>query len=317
MKINEQANIVFMGSSEFGLPILNALNNEFGIKCVVTLPDKPQGRGLKLIPTPIKKRALELNIPVLQPEKLKDEEFITQLKSYEPDIICVIAFRILPKIVYEIPSIGTFNIHPSLLPKYRGAAPLNWTILNGDSETAITSFLLQDKLDAGDIILQKKYNIPDGWTAGDLYDFMSKESVSFGIDTCKKLLAGDFVPLKQDDTQATPAPKLFAENSEINWKQDSRTIRNFIHGHSPNPGAWTLFQGKRLKIYRVEYSESGKGEAGTYIIDKNKFHVHCKTGTISLLEFQLPDKKAVTFKQFINGYRGKKVGKMGNNNELE
>lgn len=311
MKEDKEIKIVFMGTSGFAIPALEALHSEFGIKCLVTLPDKPQGRGRKPVPTPVKNTAEQLELPVLQPEYLKDEEFIDALKSIEPDIICVVAFRILPKIVYEIPQIGTFNIHPSLLPKYRGAAPINWTIINGERETGISSFLLQDKIDAGDIILQKKYEVKENWTAGDLHDFLSKESAHFAVETCRALLSDSFRPLKQDESQASSAPKLFAEKSEINWKNSAINVRNFIHGHSPIPGAWTIFHGKRFKIFRVLCKEKANGGPGTFHIDKNNFTVNCETGAISLLEFQLPDKKLSSFKQFRNGYRGEKEGKFG------
>lgn len=300
-----------MGTSSFAIPALKALHSEFGIKCLVTLLDKPQGRGRKPVPTPIKNTAEQLELPILQPENLKDEEFIDALKSIEPDIICVVAFRILPKIIYEIPRIGTFNIHPSLLPKYRGAAPINWTIINGERETGISSFLLQDKIDAGDIILQKKYEVKENWTAGDLHDFLSKESAPFAVGTCRALLSDSFRPLRQDESKASSAPKLFAEKSEINWNNSAINVRNFIHGHSPIPGAWTIFHGKRFKIFRVQCEKKANGVPGTFHIDKNNFTVNCETGAISLLEFQLPDKKLSSFKQFINGYRGGKEGKFG------
>ena len=242
--------IIFMGTPEFAVPTLEAIHKEFGVRAVVTVPDKPKGRGKKMLPSPVKLKALELGLPVLQPEKLKDESFYKELKQYNPDIMAVVAFRILPESIFEMANIGTFNIHGSLLPKYRGAAPINWAIINGDKESGLTSFLLKKIVDTGDMLLQNPVKIPEGSTAGDLHDMLMPVSAKLAVDTIKLLLDGDYQLMPQDNSKASPAPKIFREQCEINFAQHARDLRNYIHGVSPVPGAWTIWNGKRLKILR-------------------------------------------------------------------
>jgi methionyl-tRNA formyltransferase len=321
MNLVEKPSIIFMGTPEFAVPSLELLHREYGVKAVVTVPDKQQGRGMKMQPSPVKQKAIELNIPVLQPEKLKNEEFLIELTKLKPDIIVVIAFKILPKEIFDIPSIAIFNIHPSLLPKYRGAAPINRTIINGDKETGLTSFIVQLKIDTGDILFQKKYQIHDGFTAGDLHDFLMPEAAQMTIETCRLLLSGDYTPLKQDDTLATPAPKIFTENCKIDWNESAEKLKNFIHGVSPFPGAWTIWEGKRLKILRVKYnintnetqtltgSQSLSNNAGSYLIENKNFIVYCGNDFIILTEIQPEGKKAMMAEDFLRGYRGKMNGK--------
>lgn len=297
-----------MGTPEFAVPTLELINSELGVKAVVTVPDKPQGRGLKLKPSPVKEKALELKIPILQPESLKDESFINELKSFSPDIIIVIAFRILPPQVYTLSKIGTFNIHASLLPKYRGAAPINWAIINGEEETGLTSFLLQEKVDTGDILLQQSVRIPENTTAGELHDILMKLAPQFTLDTCNLLLSGKYYTQKQDNSKVTSAPKIHPDFCKINWNSDARTIRNFIHGLSPYPGAWTILNGKRLKILKVEYCQCGTGVSGSFLMSDNHFNVQCLKGIISLVQLQMEGKKAMTTAEFLNGYRGDKSG---------
>lgn len=306
---NIKPNIVFMGTPEFAVPTLVNLNERYGVKVVVTVPDKPQGRGKKVLPSEVKNKAVELGIPVLQPERLKDENFINELKDYTPDIIVVLAFRILPEEVFSISKIATFNIHASLLPKYRGAAPINWAIINGEKTTGLTSFILEKKVDTGNILLQKTIDIPDGATAGDLHDLMMPEAAQMAIDTCNLLLTGDYKLMKQDDNLATPAPKIFPDLCKINWNQHAEVIRNFIHGLSPFPGAWTIWNGVRLKILRVEFSCCGKSESGRFSIMDVAMNVQCEKGIISLQEIQLPGKRPMRIQEFLRGYRGEKFGK--------
>jgi len=308
MSIKDKLNIVFMGTPEFAVPSLELLQKEFGVRAIVTVPDKPQGRGMKTHPSPIKQKAMELDIPVLQPEKLKNEDFLAELKNIEPDIIVVIAFKILPKEIFDIPKIAIFNIHPSLLPKYRGAAPINWTIINGEKETGLTSFLIQEKIDTGDILFQNKYDIPNGFTAGDLYDFLMPEAAKMTIETCRLLLSGNYTPMKQDDSLATPAPKIFAENCKIDWNETAKKIMNFINGVSPVPGAWTIWNNKRLKILRVKYYPETINNPSSYIIYNNKFIIACGNDSLSLLEIQPEGKKAMKVTDFLRGYRGDNKG---------
>ncbi len=302
-------NIIFMGSPDFSVPSLEAVHNEFGVKAVVTVPDKPKGRGRKLQPSPVKQKAEEHRIPVMQPEKLKDEKFIEEFSTYEPDIIVVVAFRILPPEIYEQARIGAFNIHASLLPKYRGAAPVNWAIINGETTTGVTSFLLQRKVDTGEILLQDSIDIPENTTAGDLRDMLMPKAAEMSVDTCRLLISGNYKTYPQDDSKAAPAPKIFTEECEINWNQHARNLSNFINGVSPIPGAWTNWEHKRLKILRSAYSSCGVGVPGEFAIHGINMTVQCGKGKISVLELQLQGKKPMKIQEFLQGWRGEKKGK--------
>jgi len=306
---NSVPNIIFMGTPEFAVPTLVKLHETLTVKAVVTVPDKPKGRGKKVLPSEVKVKAEELCIPILQPEKLKDENFINELEIYKPDIIVVLAFRILPEEVFSVSKMATFNIHASLLPKYRGAAPINWAIINGEKTTGLTSFILEKKVDTGNVLLQKAIDIPEGATAGDLHDLMMPEAAQMAVDTCNLLLSGEYQLIKQDDTLATPAPKIFPEFCIINWNQHAEIVKNFIHGLSPFPGAWTMWNGERLKILRVEFSACGKGIPGTFSINDNSMNVECDKGIIQLHEIQLPGKRPMKIQDFLRGYRGNSTGK--------
>lgn len=305
----DKPKIVFMGTPEFAVPTLESVHQEFGVSHVVTLPDKPKGRGQKLIPTPVKQKSEELGIPVLQPESLKDPDFILELEEIAPDIMLVLAFRILPEAVYSISKIATFNIHGSLLPKYRGAAPINWAIINGDKITGLTSFILKKKVDTGDMLLQDSMEVPENFTAGDLHDALMPMAAQMGVNTIKILLSGEFKPFPQQETEATPAPKIFREGCKAEWNQHARTLRNFIHGVSPIPGCWSEWNGKRLKILRVEYTACGVGEPGEFQITDDKILVQCGKGVLSLIEIQPQGKKVMKTRDFLKGYRGEKNGK--------
>ncbi len=297
-----------MGTPEFAIPALERLHSEFVVECVVTIPDKPRGRGQVLVPSAIKLKALELSLPVLQPESMKDENFLRELSEYNPDIIVVIAFRILPPSVFKLAKLGTFNIHASLLPKYRGAAPINWAIINGEKQTGLTSFLLEEKVDTGKIILQNSIDIPEGATAGDLHDLLMPMAAALAVDTCRLIIEGKYSPIIQDNTLATPAPKLFREQCKINWEQDAEKLRNFINGVSPIPGAWFDWDGKRYKVLRVNYSAQDLGPPGSFFIENNKLNVYCDKGIITILEIQPQDKKPMMIEDFLRGYRGEISG---------
>lgn len=303
----EKPSIVFMGTPEFSVPALEKIHSLFGIKAVVTVPDKPSGRGQKMTSPAVKIRAEELGLPVLQPEKLKEPAFVTALKDLNPDIIVVIAFRILPEEVYSIARLGSFNIHASLLPAYRGAAPINRAIINGDNKTGLTSFILKKEVDTGDILLQKEIPITPGMTAGDLHDMMMPLAADLSIETIDILLNGNYTALPQDTSLASPAPKIFPEQCEINWENDAVSVRNFIHGMSPIPGAWSIWNGKRLKIYRVTKINK-TGEPGTFNISPENFEVNCKDGCLLITEMQLEGKKSMKTKDFLVGYRGETKG---------
>lgn len=310
--------IVFMGTPKFAIPALEALNEKYDVKAVVTATDKPQGRGHKTLPSEIKVKALELGIPVLQPEKLKDEEFIDEIKRINPDIIVVIAFRILPREVYSLAKLACFNIHGSLLPKYRGAAPINWTIINGDKLTGLTSFLLQDKVDTGEMLLQSVIPIPDGATAGDLHDLLSPLSAKLAVDTCELIASGNFKTIPQIDSEASPAPKIFSHSAQINFEMNAEQVRNFIHGFSPVPGAWTMWNGKLLKILRADFElcqcelPNGVDKLESpyqFFIDKDNFAVKCGHGVIYIKEMQAEGKKAMKTIDFLRGYKGEPFGR--------
>jgi methionyl-tRNA formyltransferase len=301
--------IVFMATPEFAVPTLESVHEKFGVSHVVTLPDKPKGRGQKLIPTPIKQKAEELAIPVIQPELLKDPNFIKELEDIAPDIILVLAFRILPEAVYSIAKIATFNIHGSLLPKYRGAAPINWAIINGDKQTGLTSFILKKKVDTGDMLMQDSMEIPENFTAGDLHNALMPMSAKLAVSTIDLLKSGEYSPYPQQETEASPAPKLFRDGCKAQWNQHARTLRNFIHGVSPIPGAWTDWDGKRLKILRSEYTACGVGNPGEFHIVDGKLLVQCGKGVLSLTEIQPQGKKVMLTSDFLKGYRGESQGK--------
>lgn len=304
----EKPSIVFMGTPEFGIPAFKRIHKEYGIKAVVTAPDKPKGRGKKVLPSPIKTLAIELGIPILQPEKLKDETFLKQLRELEPDIIVVIAFRILPEKVWGASKIGTFNIHASMLPNYRGAAPINWAIIKGEKTTGLTSFLLAQKVDTGEIMIQEKIKIPDGATAGDLHDLMMPTAADIALRTCKMLVSGDYSVYKQDHSKATPAPKIFPDFCKIKWDIPAEDLRNFIHGLSPYPGAWTMWNGKRLKLIRTTFTNSGTGKPGSYFIENDQLFVYAKQGLLKVIELQVQGKKAMKTPDFLKGYRGEGFG---------
>ena len=305
----DKPSIIYMGTPEFAVPALVALHEKYTVRAVVTIPDKPKGRGKKLAASAVKEKAQELGIPVLQPELLKDQAFIDELKAYKPDIMAVLAFRILPESVYSISKIATFNIHGSLLPKYRGAAPINHAILNGDKVSGLTSFVLEKQVDTGQILIKRPVDIPDGSTAGDLHDMLMPVAAKLGLDTCELLLSGDYTLLSQDDSEATPAPKVFRENCGIIWNAPAEQVRNFIHSVSPSPAAWTLWEGQRLKIMRVDFAADGSGTPGEFKIEDGQFIVQCGKGSVSLIEIQVQGKKKMNTVDFLRGYRGDTSGK--------
>lgn len=296
--------IAFMGNPEFAVPTLELLHQNFRVSVVVTNPDKPSGRGLKLKPTPVKIKAIELGIPILQPTKLKDSDFIRQLKEIQPDIIVVVAFKILPVEVFSLATIASFNVHPSLLPKYRGPAPINWQIINGEMITGVTTFILQEQVDSGNILLQHNYEIPDGWTAGELNDFLARRGAELAVETCNILLSGNYSLIPQDEAKATKAPKIFPEQCQIDWTKSARVLRNFIHGVSPTPGAWTLFNGKRFKIYKCHFLEDTHNyNTGRFIQLNGRLAITCSNGFIFPIQVQIEGGKIVSSDDFLRGYK--------------
>jgi methionyl-tRNA formyltransferase len=311
---DEPMNLIFMGTPDFAVPALELLHAQFGVKAVVTVPDKPAGRGQKLQPSAVKSAALALEIPVLQPVSLRDEAFRTELAALRPDIICVIAFRILPASTYSLARLGAFNVHASLLPKFRGAAPIQRAIIAGETESGVTSFLLNDIVDTGSVILRKRTDIPDGMTAGELYAALMPLAAAAAAETCEALLRGAR-PEPQNDAEATPAPKIFREQCLIDWSQPARAVRNFIHGVSPTPCAWTLLDGKRLKIFRCriveEFPLSVDFRAAEFDMQDGRFIVGCGGGAVELVLVQPEGKPVMDAAAFVRGRQQDRSGVFG------
>ncbi len=309
--------MVFMGTPDFAIPSLDILlKNDYEVLAVVTAPDEPKGRGYKVSAPPVKTFALEYNLKVLQPENLKDEKFIAELKSLNPDLFVVVAFRILPKEVFTIPPLGTINLHASLLPKYRGAAPINWAIINGETETGVTTFFINEKVDTGNIILQKKIKIDLDETAGEVHDKLSLLGAEALLETIKLIESGNVNPIPQDDSLATPAPKIKKEMCQINWfEKGTFQAHNFIRGLSPQPGAFTFLDGKLVKIYRTKLVpsefelKSSDLKPGQIVIDERKgeMYVICADlKPIQIVELQIEGRKKLEAGEFLKGLRLKK-----------
>ncbi len=296
-----------MGTPEFAVPALGALSqSQHQIAAVVTGEDKPSGRGKKVQPTPVNLKAQELGLTVITPNSLKSDELYERLKTIKPDLIVVIAFRILPERLFELPQYGAVNIHGSLLPKYRGAAPIHWAIINGDKETGLTSFFLKKKVDTGDMILQETIKIENDDTYDSLSRRMSEMNGPFLLKTIDLIEAGKITLSGQDDKQATPAPKLTAENCMIDFGFPASNVHNFIRGLSTTPGAYTYFRNQKIKLYKSRLPENGftgAGDSGSIILDKSRLLVKCAKAAIELLEVVPEGRQAMDGRSFINGYR--------------
>lgn len=300
--------IVFMGTPQFSVGILDALvKNNFDVVGAVTVSDKPAGRGMKLNKSAVKLYCEEKNIPVLQPISLKDSDFINELKRFEADIFIVVAFRMLPRIVWEMPKHGTFNLHASLLPDYRGSAPINWTIINGDKETGLSTFFIDDKIDTGDLILQKRMEISDDESAGELHDRMIIDGSDLVIETLNKINSGDIKTIQQQELdQNRFAPKLNRENTKIDWSIEIIKIHNLVRGLNPYPTAWSIWvnnkgEQKQVKIFKTALSNDiNNQENGLFNIGKQIFYKN-ETGTIEILEFQIEGKKKMLSKEWLVG----------------
>lgn len=301
--------IIFMGTPDFAVASLKALI-EAGeeVVAVVTGPDKPAGRGQKLHESAVKKFAVSQNIPVLQPVKLRDPEFLAELKSFNADLQVVVAFRMLPELVWNMPEKGTINVHASLLPNYRGAAPINHAIINGEKKSGVTTFLLQHEIDTGNILFSTEVEILDNDNAGDLHDKLMLAGAELLIRTVNAIKKNDIHPIPQDsiDTENLKhAPKIFKEDCLINWENDSEKIYNLIRGLSPYPTAFTHIDGKVLKIYESEIIiEKHDLKPGSYISDgKSELKFATKDGFLKLLEIQIEGKKRMSVSDFLRGYR--------------
>ena len=304
--------IVFMGTPEFSVPSLDKLlQAEYNIVGVITAPDKPAGRGMNLQQSAIKKFALEKGLKILQPEKLKDPVFLKELKSLNADMQVVVAFRMLPEVVWNMPPMGTINLHASLLPQYRGAAPINWAIINGEKETGVTTFKLQHQIDTGNILLQEEITIGEDETAGELHDRMKEIGAKLLVKTVKELVQGNLNSIPQSwsdrdgQTMLKHAPKLSTKTSKIDWTKTVDEVYNLIRGLLPYPGAFTLLNSKSLKIYKAKKEIIQPViAAGGYETDKKTFlKFACNNGYILITELQLEGKKKLTVEEFLKGYR--------------
>lgn len=304
--------IVFMGTPEFAVSSLDILyRNGFEIAGVVTAPDKPAGRGLKLQQSDVKRYALSHGMAILQPVRLKDPAFQEALRALRADIQVVVAFRMLPEAVWDMPPLGTINLHASLLPAYRGAAPIHWAIIRGETETGVSTFKLQHEIDTGAIIFSERVPIGEDETAGTLHDRLMETGASLILKTLRAIQEGHYPLQSQDGPQngalaEKTAPKLFREDGRIHWDAPTATVYNLIRGLSPYPGAWTVLNGKTLKIYRAEkIAATGKlPRPGTVSSDgKHQIHIATRDGWIALGELQLEGKKRMDTPEFLRGFR--------------
>lgn len=307
--------IVFMGTPQFAVPSLRALvANGYNVVGVITAPDKPAGRGQKLHRSEVKIAAEELELPVLQPEKLRDPAFLEALRDLQPDLGVVIAFRMLPEAVWAMPRLGTFNLHASLLPQYRGAAPINWAIINGERRTGVTTFLLNHEIDKGAILEQAETQIDPADNAGTLYERLMRIGAGLVTQTVDRIAAGDIRPREQsaaEEAELKPAPKLFRENCRIDWTWPGHRIVDFVRGLAPYPAAWTEMwragsdAPETAKLFAVRFEPAAHGEAcGTIESDaRTMIRVACADGWIAVDELQLAGKKRLSVRELLLGWR--------------
>ncbi|MBQ8715217.1 MAG: methionyl-tRNA formyltransferase [Prevotella sp.] len=305
--------IIFMGTPEFAVETLKALvENDYHVVAVVTQPDKPVGRhGSVLQPSAVKQYALEKGLPVLQPEKMKDPEFVEQLRSYHANLQVVVAFRMLPEVVWAMPEYGTFNVHAALLPQYRGAAPINWAVINGETQTGVTTFFLDHDIDTGRIIMQLPFDIPDDADVEYVYDGLMFLGADICLQTLERIITANGRPetVAQDDSSLHPAPKIFKETCEIDWSKTAKQVYDFIRGLSPYPGAWTTLiasDGKEtvLKIFKTRKTGlKTTVEKGCISIEGKTLMVAAADEWLAIDELQLAGKKRMAARDFLNGMK--------------
>ena len=322
----EDLKIVFMGTPEFAVGTLSALvDGGYQVVAVVTQPDKPVGRhGSVLQPSEVKKYALEKGIPVLQPEKMKDPAFVEQLRAFGADLQVVVAFRMLPEVVWGMPRLGTFNVHAALLPQYRGAAPINWAVINGEVMTGVTTFFLDHDIDTGRVILRREFPIPDEADVEYVYDGLMKLGAEAALETIDRIIESDgqLEALPQetlmDGTELRPAPKIFKETCRMDWSLPAKRLYDFVRGLSPYPGAWTTLdradgsEPVTVKIYKTAKCPDLKrtGDPGTILVEKGKMYVLAGDGPLQVLSLQMAGKKRMDAAAFLNGMRDVESGKM-------
>jgi len=315
--------IVFMGTPEFAVPVLDILiKNNFNVVGVITVPDKPAGRGQQVQQSAVKKYALQHDLKLLQPEKLKDEKFISELRALNPDLQIVVAFRMLPEVVWNMPKLGTYNLHASLLPSYRGAAPINRAIINGEKQTGVTTFKLQHDIDTGNILFSEKVNIDDNDNAGDLHDKLMEKGAALILKTVKEIeksvTENKSLNFKsQDDSHATHAPKLTKETCRINWTKPVSEIHNLVRGLSPYPAAFCeIVNGEQapqlLKIFKTKAEVCEHEFTNGLLNTDNKTYlkVYCTGGTLEIIELQLQGKKRMLITEFLKGFKIKEGARL-------
>ncbi len=297
--------VLFMGTPDFALPSLKTLIDTEEVVAVVTQPDRPRGRGMVLTPPPVKELALKHGIPVLQPSSLKGEDVVKEIGSYRPDLIVVVSYgKILPKAILDLPPLGCINVHASLLPKYRGAAPINWALINGEKETGITIMQMDEGMDTGDILLQKAISIDEDDDAESLSEKLSLLGATLLKEAIALLKEGRLNPIPQDGAKATYAPPIKKEDGAIPWEWDAWKIRDFVRGMNPWPGAYTFWRGKRLKILKGVALGSGDGEPGVVkAVSKEGIDVATGKGIFRITRIQPEGRKAMDVSDFIQGYR--------------
>ncbi|MCS7052744.1 MAG: methionyl-tRNA formyltransferase [Ignavibacterium sp.] len=296
--------IIFLGTPDFAIPSLQSIyHSNHDLIAVVTVPDKEQGRGRKLSASPVKKFAVEKNIPLYQPEKLKGNlDFSEQMKDLKPDLFVVVAFKILPKEIFEIPRYGSFNLHASLLPKYRGAAPIQWALINGETETGLTTFKLAEKVDTGNIYIQKRVQIYPDDNFGTLHNRLSELGAEVVMDTISLIESGKYELIPQDDSLATPAPKITKEICQINWNKSALEIHNLVRGLSPEPAAFFNFNGKIIKIFKTEVVRHLQLKPFEFFQTKKELFIGCREDSLKILEIQLEGKKRMGIEEFLRGF---------------
>ena len=299
-----------MGTPDFAVATLQRLvENNFEVVAVVTAPDKPVGRGLKMSESPVKKYAVSQNIPVLQPEKLRNRAFLEELAAFRADLQVVVAFRMLPEAVWAMPPRGTINLHGSLLPQYRGAAPINWAVMNGEKTTGVTTFFIEKEIDTGKIIFTDTLPIGENDSAGDLHDTMMWTGADLVVKTVKAIEAGNYPEQPQDFSgELKAAPKIFKETTEIDWARDAASLHNFVRGLSPYPAAWTTLNDKQLKIFETRVlptlpPELEQVNTRLYTDHKKRLVAATARGYLDILSLQLEGKKRMTTEEFLRGYR--------------
>lgn len=312
----EDLRIVFLGTPEFAVASLDRIVGEgFNVAGVVTMPDKAAGRGHKLLHSPVKTYALEHDLPLFQPVNLKDPEFVDELRKLDANLFVVIAFRMLPEVVWCMPELGTFNLHASLLPDYRGAAPINWAVINGDTRTGVTTFFLKHEIDTGDILRQESVDILPEDNVGDVHDRLMALGADLTIDTLNHIVAGDLTPISQDKlyrpgVDPRPAPKIFKETCHIDWTRTAEEIHNLVRGLSPYPAAWTILRddspldGLQAKIFATDVRDLPEGYVsvpGKVTVNGNEMTVDAADGLLLIKEIQLQGKKRMATDDFLRG----------------